>query len=273
MQPKVSVVTPVFNGEPYFDRALPGIRAQTFTDFEYILLDDGSTDGTRALLDEQAADDPRFRVVAPGRLGYWRALNTAVELTTAAYVAIQDFDDVSYPDRLALQSAFLDAHPDVGVVGGYYVVDDRRRNERYVRMPPTDHDALYRRLVRCVPFAHTIVMYRKAAWEQAGGYPKAESLLDLRLWITFVSQGWRLASIPEVLGEHLIHAASYWKRTFAYSQQQRVLARVQRSAVRDLGLPVWMNVYPLGRYVYSYMGPRMKRVVRRRLGRSRERDL
>jgi glycosyltransferase EpsE len=273
VQPKVSVVTPVFNGEPYFDRALPAIRAQTFTDFEYTLLDDGTTARPRALLAHHAGVEPRSRGATPGRLGNWRALNTAVELARAPYIAIQDFDDVSYPERLALQTAFLDAHPEIGVVGGYYVVDDRRRNERYIRMPPTDHDALYRRLVRCVPFAHTIVMYRKTAWEQAGGYPKADSMLDLRLWITVVRQGWRLAGIPEVLGEHLIHPASYWKRTFAYSQQQRVLARIQRSAVRDLGLPLWMNVYPLGRYAYSYMGPGVKRVIRRTLGRSRERDL
>ena len=139
MTPRVSVVTTVYNGEPYFDRAIPGILAQTFEDFEFILVDDGSSDRTPELLRELARRDPRVRVFAPGRLGAAAAYNYGVAQAHGEYIARQDFDDRSYPDRLRLQVALLDSSPEVGIVGGDYMLVDERRGERYVRMPPTEH--------------------------------------------------------------------------------------------------------------------------------------
>ena len=78
MTPRVSVVSTVYNGEPYLDRAIPGILAQTYTDFEFILVDDGSTDNTLAALRQVEASDPRVRVFTPGRLGVATAYNFGV---------------------------------------------------------------------------------------------------------------------------------------------------------------------------------------------------
>ena len=114
MTPRVSVVTTVYNGEPYLDRAIPGILAQTFKEFEWILVDDGSQDRTPELLRELAQRDSRVRVFSPGRLGLAAAANYGVSQARGEYIARQDFDDTSYPDRLRLQVTFLDAHPDVG---------------------------------------------------------------------------------------------------------------------------------------------------------------
>ena len=139
MTPRVSMVTTVYNGAPYFDRAIPGILAQTYEDFEFVVVDDGSTDGTLVRLRALAESDRRFRVFAPGRLGAAAAYNFAVAQASGEYIARQDFDDRSYPERLRLQVAYLDAHPDVGIVGGAYLLVDERRGERYKRMPPTDH--------------------------------------------------------------------------------------------------------------------------------------
>ena len=122
MTPRVSVVATVYNGEPYFDRAIPGILAQTFDDFEVVLVDDGSTDRTLPMLQELARRDPRVRVFAPGRLGAAKAYNYGVEQARGEYVARQDFDDRSYPDRLRLQVALLDAQHKVGIVGGAYLL-------------------------------------------------------------------------------------------------------------------------------------------------------
>ena len=159
--PRVSVVTTVYNGAPYFDRAIPGILEQTFDDFELIVVDDGSQDGTAELLRQAAGRDPRVRVFSPGRLGAAAAYNYGVAQATGEYVARQDFDDRSYPERLRLQVAFLDAHPDVGVVGGYYVLVDENRGERYVRMPPTEHDAIVAAMARYIPLAHTVATFRR----------------------------------------------------------------------------------------------------------------
>ncbi len=273
MTPKVSVVTTVYNGEPYPDRAIPSILAQTFTDFEWIIVDDGSEDRTGDLLRDVAARDPRVRVFSPGRLGITAAANYGVSQARGEYIARQDFDDRSYPDRLRLQVAVLDANPKVGVVGGHYLLIDTNRNERYVRMPPTEHAEIIPALAKSIPLANTIAMFRKQVWTDAGGYPPVADLEDQLLWLSAAKQGWRFANVPEVLGEHFVHSTSYFHRSFKYIDRQRNLARVQAKVVRELGLPVWMYLFPLGRFTYAYFPTGLKRVLRRTLGGSKEKDL
>jgi glycosyltransferase EpsE len=271
--PKVSVVTPVYNGEPYFDRAIPSILQQSYDDFEFILVDDGSQDRTVELLREVASRDSRVRVFTPGRLGFAAAVNYGIAQAKGEYIARQDFDDRSYPDRLRHQVAFLDAHPRVGVVGAYYVRIDENRGERYVRMPPTEHRAMILAMARGIPIAHTIVAFRRRVWEEAGGYPEVPNCVDLQFWLRVGKLGWHFATIPEVLGEHNVHASSFFHRSFKYVERQRDLARVQGQIVRELRLPRWMYVYAMSRYVYLYMPDRLKRVLRRRMGGTRERDV
>ncbi|MEH2364548.1 glycosyltransferase family 2 protein [Nostoc sp.] len=273
MLKRISVVTTVYNGEPYFDRAIPSILNQTYTDFEWIIVDDGSTDATPQLLAEVAKKDARVKVLSPGRLGFIKALNYAMENTQTEYIARQDFDDTSSPERLRLQVEFLDAHPEVGVVGCNYIVEDENRNERYVRMPATEHDQLIKTMAKCIPFAHTLVAFRKQAFLQAGGYPDMQDVEDLRLWITFAKHGWLLASIPETLGTHWVYPKSFWHQNFQYSQRQKQLAGVQWQAIRELNLPLWMGIYPIGRQAYLYAPNQLKSFVRRFLAGSKEKTL
>lgn len=271
--PRVSVVTTVYNGEPYFDRAIPGILAQTFDDFEYLIVDDGSTDRTPELLREVAARDPRVRVLSPGRVGFCRAANLGVEQARGEIIARQDFDDRSHPDRLRVQVAFLDAHPRVGVVGGHYLLVDENRGERYVRMPPAEHEDIVLAMTKQIPMANTFSAFRRRVWVEAGGYPVVLDLEDLLFLLRAVKLGWRIANPPEVMGEHYVHPSSFFHRTYKYADRQRNLARVQARVVRELRLPVWMYVFAAGRYAYAYCPTILKRAVRRTLGGSRERDL
>jgi glycosyltransferase involved in cell wall biosynthesis len=273
MTPRVSVVSTVYNGEPYFERAIPGILGQTFEDFEFVLVDDGSSDRSLELLRDLAAADPRVRVFAPGRLGAAAAYNYGVEQARGEYVARQDFDDRSYPERLKLQVAALDADPRLGMVGGYYVLVDERRGERYVRMPPTDHGAIVAAMARYVPIAHTTATFRREAWVQAGGYPVVNNLIDLRFYVRVGKLGWRFANVPEVVGEHFVHDASWFHRSLKYVERQDDLARVQAEAVRELRLPKWMYIYAIGRHAYARIPTPLKRIVRRGVVGSRERDV
>jgi glycosyltransferase involved in cell wall biosynthesis len=273
MTPRVSVVSTVYNGEPYFDRAIPGILAQTFDDFEFIVVDDGSSDGSLGKLRELAERDARVRVFAPGRLGAAAAYNYGVAQAQGEYIARQDFDDCSYPDRLRLQVAFLDSHPEVGVVGGHYVLIDERRNERYVRIPPTEHAAILSSMARGVPLAHTVATFRRRVWTEAGGYPLVKNLIDMRFWLRVGKLGWRFANVPVLVGEHYVHDSSWFHRSFEYVERQRDLARVQAQAVRELGLPSWMYLFSLGRHAYAYLPADLKRIVRRGVVGSQERDV
>jgi len=270
--PRVSVISTVYNGGAYADRAIPGILAQTFEDFEFILVDDGSTDHTPDILRDLARRDARVRIFTPGRLGAAAAYNYGVTQARGEYIARQDFDDRSYPDRLRLQVALLDAHPEVGVVGGHYMLVDENRDERYIRMPPSDHAAIVTAMARYIPIAHTLATFRREVWTQAGGYPDVPNLIDLRFWLKVGKLGWQFANVPEVLGEHYVHPSSFFHRSFNYVERQRDLARVQAQIVRELKLPSWMYVFALGRHAYAYLPPRLKRALRRGVAGSAERD-
>jgi hypothetical protein len=167
----------------------------------------------------------------------------------------------------------LDSDSKLGVVGGYYVLVDERRGERYVRMPPTEHVPLRAEMAKGVPIAHTLATFRRQAWVDAGGYPLVNNLIDLRFYLRVAKLGWRLGTVPEVLGEHYVHDGSFFHKSLQYVERQRDLARVQAQSVRELGLPRWMYLYSVARHAYAYAPPGLKRLLRRGAAGSRERDV
>jgi len=262
--PQVSVVSTVHNGSDHIEQVAESILGQEFERFEWLILDDRSTDETPALLADLADDHHKVRVLTPEkRLGRARGLNRVVDAADGEYIAQQDIDDTSDPQRLSQQAAYLDEHEGVGAVGAYYERIDKIRQEHYVREPPTDHTALVRALTKYIPLAHTLVMFRKRAWQDAGGYPLTDDFEDIRLWIRMVDAGWHLATVPDVLGTHVVYEGSTWNRRFSYRRRQRRLAVVQATAVRRLAVPSWMYVYPLARLVYPSLPSALKRYVRR----------
>ena len=125
MTPRVSVVTTVYNGEPYLDRAIPGILAQTFKISSGSWWTTARRIGRRQILRELAQRDSRVRVFSPGRLGIAKATNFGVTQARGEYIARQDFDDRSYPDRLRRPGGRPGLPiPRSGVVGGYYLLVD-----------------------------------------------------------------------------------------------------------------------------------------------------
>jgi glycosyltransferase involved in cell wall biosynthesis len=265
MAPTVSVITPVYNGAARLPRLAPQILGQTMADFEWIIIDDGSSDSSPALIRELARADARVRPLSPGRVGFVPALNLAVREARAELIARQDVDDSSRPERLQLQVEFMRGHPDTGVLGGYCELINEGRKEHFIRMPPTDHAALLRTLPVGIPFAHTLVMFRREAWQAAGGYKQVTCGEDLLLWIEMVQHGWKLASLPAVLGSHVVHSKSFFFSNFSYFRMTRTMARIQALAVRRLGLPPWMYVYPATRISYALLPRRAKRLLRRRI--------
>lgn len=263
----VSVVTAVYNGERYLHRGLQSILNQDLQDFEYVIVDDGSTDKTPDLLEEVAQRDSRLKVVRAGRVGFASALNLGVARARGALVARQDIDDISSPDRLRKQMNLMRSMPDVGVMGCAFRIVDERRGEEYVRRPPADDASLRRTLSQYIPFAHTTVMFRKTAWEQVGMY-KDTTGQDLLLWIQMAAAGWKLAAVQDVLGTHFVHDTSFFFTTYEYEQRVRKLARMHFLAVQELDLPRWHYVYPFARLAYLYLPNFLKRSVRRAIMRA-----
>lgn len=164
--PAISVVMPVFNALPYLDEAIESVLGQTRSDFEFVIYDDASTDGSSQRLKEWAKQDSRIKLVRGERnLGPALSSNAVVELASAPLIARMDADDVSLPDRLELQAAVMEQEPKAGIVASMCETIDRKG--RVIRGPE-----LWR-LVRPTwskPFPHASMMFRRDIFDTIGGY-------------------------------------------------------------------------------------------------------
>jgi glycosyltransferase involved in cell wall biosynthesis len=237
--PAVSVLMSVRNGAPWVRDAVSSVLDQSAADLELIAVDDGSVDATPALL--AAIGDPRLRVTSQPPRGVTASLNHALALARAPLVARLDADDVALPDRLARQRAFLDAHPDVGLLGtGAREVDAAGREVALVTPPAADAD-IRRALIRRNPFVHSSVMMRRRVVEAAGGYdarlPVAQ---DYDLWMR-MSRATRLANLPEPLVVRRLLPT----RVSATRDDERLLAEasVRWSAIRGGLYPWWCAIF------------------------------
>lgn len=169
--PAVSVVMPVHNTERFVGEAIESILGQTLQDIELILVDDGSTDRSPAILDEYAARDARICVVRhPTAMGRGAARNTGIDVARAELLAFADADDVSLPERLEQQKAYMDAHPDVGLVFSKLVITDVDGNTIGIKRTPFDKAQLLESMRRYCHFNHVAALFRTQVVRDAGGY-------------------------------------------------------------------------------------------------------
>jgi len=200
--PRLAVVLPCWNAAPYLDRALASLAAQTFTDFDVIAVDDGSTDETPRLLEAWARQDARLRWLRRAHEGLVAALNAGLEQIRAPLVARMDGDDMAHPRRFAWQVALLDSRPDVTVAGGLVrcfprarVAAGMRRYERWLNSVRS-HEEIVRDLFVESPLAHPGVMMRSQAVAQAGGYRAVGWPEDYDLWFRLHQAGARFEKVP-----------------------------------------------------------------------------
>jgi glycosyl transferase family 2 len=197
--PLVSVVLSVRNGAADLTKAVDTILTQTFSDFELIAIDNGSTDGTAAVLD--GLSDSRVRVVHQDDRGLPAALNRGIALARGRYVARQDHDDWAKPTRLQTQVSFMEQHPDCALVGTRAEIWVGDEPSERVHDHPTDDAALRFELLFDNPFVHSSVMIRRSALEAVGGYatdPGRQPPEDYELW-SRLARRHRVANLPERL--------------------------------------------------------------------------
>ncbi len=239
--PAVSVLMSVRNGAPWVREAVESVLRQTASDLELIVIDDGSVDATATLL--AAIGDSRLRVEHQPPAGLTPSLNRAVSLARAPLLARLDADDVALPERLARQRRFLDAHPDVGLLGtGAREVDAAGRDVARV-IPPADDAAIRRALIRHNPFVHSSVLMRRSAVSRAGGYdPSLPVAQDYDLWMR-MSRVTRLANLPEplVIRRLLPGRVSAARDTLRLQAEVRVRWRAVRAGL----YPWWCAAFTL----------------------------
>jgi len=207
--PDVTVLMPVFNGAQYLRASIDTVLAQSFEDFELLIVDDGSTDATAAIARSYA--DQRVRLISHERnLGLSSALNHGLDAARAGLIARQDADDLSHPSRLAAQYRFLSSHPDVALVGSQASAIDAAGRPR----APVDR-SLEELSIRWYglfdnPFIHTSVMFRRdVIRDECGGFDPAFDPYsqDYALWIK-VMRAHPVANLPERLVTYRVHESS-----------------------------------------------------------------
>lgn len=231
--PRISVLMTVYNGRRYLDEAVQSVLGQTMADFEFIIVDDGSTDETRPMLEAYAAQDSRLVLLYnEANMGLTRSLNKALGRAQGEYVARQDADDISRPERFDQQVAFLDSHPEVGVLSTVVELIDENgqtRQPRYFEGLETN-EALQQQLLDDFCVAHGSVMARRTCYQAVGGYdPAMEPAEDHDMWLR-LGEITQLASLPDPLYRYRLHGTSVSKTR--RNQQVLRLAQVIENALR-----------------------------------------
>lgn len=260
--PRVTAILTTYNEAEYVAAAVESLLDQTLDAVEIVAVDDGSTDATPAILREYA-DLESCRVELCDHEGRSAALNRAIELARAEYVAVVDPDDLSRADRLERQAAFLDSHPEVGLVGSAYRADHEIRGESYVRRYPVDDASIRRAMAKYVPVAHSSMMARATALREAGLYDESrEVIVDLDLMIR-VADRYEVANVDEPLVTRTIHRDSSFRTMYSRIERRWELCKANARAIRTFDLPRRYYVYPLGHLAYHYLPNVAKRWVRR----------
>lgn len=203
--PAISVAMSVYNGERYLALAIESILAQTFDDFEFLILDDGSSDDSAGIIDSYAARDTRIRAIHRENRGLIASLNELLEAARAPIVARMDSDDIAYPHRFARQYAFLEANPDYGVVSSW--TDDIDGEGQPIQVVagkrhPTDHAGFLKMIHHGTALCHPSAMYRRDTVLAIGGYHAAfRHCEDYDLWLR-LADATKLCSLPEKLMQY-----------------------------------------------------------------------
>jgi GT2 family glycosyltransferase len=252
--PLISVVIPVFNAGRYLAQAIQSILAQSLGDFEVLVYEDGSTDGSIDVLRAFARSDRRIKVHFGVHQGYSKWLNQGLADAAGDFIARMDADDVASPDRFAMQAAFLQNNKDVAVAGACVIAIDSDGDPIYPFLLPLTHEEIDREHMAGRPgmLIHPATMIRRQALLDVGGYrTEFEPAEDLDLWLRLAERA-RLANLPDFLLQFRQHPDSV-SRVKKERQWANARRAIEEAHVRR-GLPV--PVIPMPR---ELCGPELLR--------------
>lgn len=189
----------VYNGEKIVAESIDSVLAQTYKDFEFLIINDGSTDGTKKILDQYSQRDKRIRVVSNLKnLGLAKALNIGLREAKGAYIIRTDADDISLPFRIEKQLSFMKSHPQYSVAGSWFKLLKENKKAEIIKTE-TDSKLIMKNLYYQNQLAHPTVIYKKKDIMSVGGYSEQyQYAQDYALWFSLLPK-YALVNIPEVL--------------------------------------------------------------------------
>lgn len=224
----------VYNAEQFLAQAIESILAQTYTDLEVILIDDGSTDGSAQMLAIYASKDARIRVVTQANTGLTKALNVGIVQATGTYICRMDADDIAKPERIARQVAYMDQHPAVAICGtlGEYI--DEQGNVIGQKVLPTTSEAIKAKLLFNNQCIHSSLCIRKAVLDELGGYDEDFAKSQDYELLLRVGAKHKIANLPETLIQWRVGSGSI---SWSSKRQERDAIRARWKAITKYGYP------------------------------------
>jgi glycosyltransferase involved in cell wall biosynthesis len=261
--PELSVIMSVYNNERYISRAIDSILAQSFEDFEVIIVDDASTDNTLDILTSYAQKDSRIKIIKNEKnIGLTQSLNKALQYAHGEFIARMDADDISADERFKLQIEFMKNNHNIGLLGTARFVIDEDDNILDVNIPPTQHNDICKALIKHNVFCHSSMMFRKAVFDKVGYYDERwESAQDYELAFR-IARYFELANLDKPL--------IYWRVnktsgiSFVKSRKQiknAIKARIK--AITDGQYPGYCYIYVIYPYISMLISPKIKEIIKK----------
>jgi glycosyltransferase involved in cell wall biosynthesis len=226
----------VYNGARFLPEAVESILGQSWSDFEFVIVNDGSTDETWSILECYRSQDSRVRLVDQEKLGLTASLNRGCSLSRGEFIARMDADDVAMPRRLERQMHFMATHPGVGVLGGAFELIDATGKRMGVSWLPSEDHEIRRMLLDSTAFLHPSVLMSRSALGRVGGYREVKYAEDYDLWLRLAEQT-KLANLREVIHQYRVHpeqvSVSKCKEQALWTGVAKIAAEFRRKGKPD----------------------------------------
>jgi glycosyltransferase involved in cell wall biosynthesis len=240
MPPQISVIMSVYNGSRYLNESIESIHNQTFTDWEFIIINDGSTDNSESILQAWQKRDERIKLISRGHKGLTISLNEGLSYAQGEYIARMDADDIALPDRFAKQVAFLDENPDHVAVGCRMLVIDPEGMPIFTCSKLTTHEEINTAYMagQAGIIGHPAVMIRGSVLHSIGGYrEKFTYAQDRDLFLRLAEVG-KLANLPDTLMKFRLYPTSVGHTRRSEQKQCANLATIEAHQRRGLEPPI-----------------------------------
>jgi glycosyltransferase involved in cell wall biosynthesis len=259
---EISIILPTYNRVALLQRAVASVRSQSFENFELIVINDASSDGTKQFLDDLAKQDTRIRPIHNLKNNYpdiSKNLNEGLGVARGKYIARIDDDDYwCDDDKLKKQMDFLETHPDYVVIGGGTMVIDDDDKERFRYFKLETDEAIRKKALFANPFTHSTVMFRRDVAQAVGGYGDFKNAEDWDLWLKMGTKG-KFYNFQEYFVRYLMNDNSKTV-LFKRSQSGEILA-ILRSHHNEY--PNFFSAYMLnmGQYCFSLLPPFLQKAL------------
>tara|TARA_Y100001968_G_scaffold333308_1_gene395389 strand:+ start:638 stop:1663 length:1026 start_codon:yes stop_codon:yes gene_type:complete len=243
-KPGISIILPVYNCEKFIEASIRSILTQTYSDFELIIIDDGSTDNSRKIIEKIM--DNRIKYYWQNNQGLSRSINRGIKISKYEYIARQDADDISLPKRLEKQIMYMNSNPRCGLLGTWArVINETNLTNRYLIHPVKNHECKYKLLFDCC-FTHSSVVMRKSIIRKVGFFNETVNQVppeDYEYW-SRVSKVSDIGNIPEVLVHFREHSSS-----MSYEKPYKLRSNASKISINNILYYSDRNTYQIARSI------------------------